>query len=882
MDALTPASTVAARQGSRDAVQPTMKHACASCARRKIRCDRRQPCSNCVTHARIAARRRHQKAGTHSPDDADPSCVYIDLPAPQNRRARLSRASTHADDLLDRLRLYERLLKENGITSPDIQFLNEQQQEPQTHQLHQQPLPRPTSVRSGESSAESRTGSCADSRADNRAKTASVTDSQWIPSSWEAKLAVHSGRSPPSASETVVVSEASPEAVDSWANAEEEWADAELQLWISLPQEVCSVPILLMTWRTLALTHQLRNPPSSAVFDRLFYGHRTAKAPAPQPGPDTPLDLGALLMGVSSNVPVQHPEPRLILCLWQAFVDKVNPLMRIVHVPTTHQMIVDASWNAARAPPATGALMFSIYALALVSLSDTEYIAMFQGADKGPSQLSPPLPSKQEMMLLFRAGAAKCLLAAGVLTTWRVDVLRAFTLFIFSEPDFEVASTLGIIAMHLGLKIGLHLDTGSVHDDENCAGISFFEREMRLRLWWQIRAADVRMRKAVSLSRGHLSNYSCHTNGQLDQFVCGAVSLSEMIELRMPLNINDADLHPAMTGPPVEHVGPSEMLFVRLKYMSARWMSTFTQRVLNQSGKPPTGMPALSIIHRPHMPQHFKDSAITEMEKFAADNCLRHCDKRIPLHAITINTARMFASQLRFHAHHPRFTVPTGQMNATATGLFSQKEADTVFQHAVHTLEMCFACRHMPGLGNSYSSLQLLPDLVLRVFMDIIVYLLCMMRYRTGDGSPGRDTKERIDDAWRLIDFFYDEYGNDLDAAAVSFEEHCLRIASDMGDPSDNREEAEDNGRRLAAAAAYVTALSNLTLEAWEARAAVFAPEDILKPKCVGRLQAQKERQKASADMLRSDIYVWGPGDLILPDEPIGAGWDYLNSFMHM
>lgn len=70
-------------------VSELRKHACTVCARRKVKCDKLDPCSNC------------QKAQTQ--------CSYETPPPPKPRK----RAAD--EDLLARLAQYEQLMQQNGI-----------------------------------------------------------------------------------------------------------------------------------------------------------------------------------------------------------------------------------------------------------------------------------------------------------------------------------------------------------------------------------------------------------------------------------------------------------------------------------------------------------------------------------------------------------------------------------------------------------------------------------------------------------------------------------------------------------------------------------------------------------------------------------------------
>lgn len=69
---------------------PAHKQACILCAKRKVRCDRREPCSNCI------------KAHT--------DCDY-QAPAPRRRR----RKRPADEDLVSRLSRYEELMRKNNI-----------------------------------------------------------------------------------------------------------------------------------------------------------------------------------------------------------------------------------------------------------------------------------------------------------------------------------------------------------------------------------------------------------------------------------------------------------------------------------------------------------------------------------------------------------------------------------------------------------------------------------------------------------------------------------------------------------------------------------------------------------------------------------------------
>lgn len=65
------------------------KHACTVCARRKVKCDRTKPCSNCVK--------------------GQVECSF-EAPAPPRPRKRAA-----DEELLSRLAQYEELMRQNGV-----------------------------------------------------------------------------------------------------------------------------------------------------------------------------------------------------------------------------------------------------------------------------------------------------------------------------------------------------------------------------------------------------------------------------------------------------------------------------------------------------------------------------------------------------------------------------------------------------------------------------------------------------------------------------------------------------------------------------------------------------------------------------------------------
>jgi hypothetical protein len=89
----------------------------------------------------------------------------------------------------------------------------------------------------------------------------------------------------------------------------------------------------------------------------------------------TPENNGDLIFPGESachGIEPQHPDPVQTFRLWQIFLDRVNPMTKVIHVPTLQPYIIEATTNPSQIPWQHQALLFAIYLMATLSLSDTE------------------------------------------------------------------------------------------------------------------------------------------------------------------------------------------------------------------------------------------------------------------------------------------------------------------------------------------------------------------------------------------------------------------------------------------------------------------------------------------------------------------------------
>jgi hypothetical protein len=61
----------------------------------------------------------------------------------------------------------------------------------------------------------------------------------------------------------------------------------------------------------------------------------------------TPDGNTGLILPISSDVNLKdlYPQPAQIFHLWQTFLDRVNPITKVIHVPTLQPKLVEAATN---------------------------------------------------------------------------------------------------------------------------------------------------------------------------------------------------------------------------------------------------------------------------------------------------------------------------------------------------------------------------------------------------------------------------------------------------------------------------------------------------------------------------------------------------------
>ncbi|KAH8176715.1 short chain dehydrogenase domain-containing protein [Sarocladium implicatum] len=219
-------------------------------------------------------------------------------------------------------------------------------------------------------------------------------------------------------------------------------------------------------------------------------------------------------------------DPITAFKLWQIYLERVNPLLKIVHAPTVQSLIVSTTADIEKAPLDQQALIYSIFGVAVSALRSDE-IASMLGAGK----------QRDEFLEHFLTAVSVSLARFGSFARHNMTVLQALlhnSIMLMSQCKKHAAW------VQLGALVRIAMSLG-YHRDGTHLSLSPFETEMRRRIWWQIVFFDIKLGIDSGLTHS---------------------SVPEHFDAKPPLNLNDADLFPDAAEPLVHKEGPTEMAFV--------------------------------------------------------------------------------------------------------------------------------------------------------------------------------------------------------------------------------------------------------------------------------------------------------------------------------
>ncbi|KAJ0387817.1 hypothetical protein COL922a_001652 [Colletotrichum nupharicola] len=250
----------------------------------------------------------------------------------------------------------------------------------------------------------------------------------------------------------------------------------------------------------------------------------------------TPDDNVDLLLNDFAAIDLEDvtPSPVQIFRLWQVFLERVNPITKLIHVPSLQPLVVEAAANHSNVANNAQALLFSIYLVATLTMTEAEARQMLDS-------------SKEDALKKFTAGIKAALTKVNFLKNHDMMTLQSLILYLVSlqgRYNRHAAWVLSGVLIRIAQKMGLHRDGDSLN-------LTPYETEMRRRLWWQIIMLDTKYAMVSGF---------CDT------------LLPWNWDTKTPQNVNDADLFPGSTEPVQPREGPTEMAFCLLLYEVGRFI----------------------------------------------------------------------------------------------------------------------------------------------------------------------------------------------------------------------------------------------------------------------------------------------------------------------
>ncbi len=223
---------------------------------------------------------------------------------------------------------------------------------------------------------------------------------------------------------------------------------------------------------------------------------------------------------------------------------------------------------------------------------------------------------------------------------------------------------------------------------------------MRRRLWWQICILDVR----TAEDSGTDPSIFEHT-----------------FNTKFPSNVNDSDLDPGMSEPPIESQSRTEMLFslTRFEISFAIRKVVFSEKFSHDNS-----YPVMTLTQ--------KNEYIEQLGQRLQDKYLRYCDMKIPFCFVTASANRLILSKMKMMIRHPLQQLDSSLANedlfVTSMEIIEQ----------AHSLKSDKSSQKWVWLFQTY------------VGWDTLAYLLrCLCSRITGD---------TVARAWRVVDMAFDEW----------------------------------------------------------------------------------------------------------------------------
>ncbi|KAF4998326.1 hypothetical protein FGRMN_3206 [Fusarium graminum] len=242
-------------------------------------------------------------------------------------------------------------------------------------------------------------------------------------------------------------------------------------------------------------------------------------------------DHHSFLLGYSSSdtdLKGLHPLPAQSSFLWQIYLENIEPLIKVLHIPTMSRLMTQVRRGEHDIRPGDEALVFAIYYSAVTPMEKDEV-----QANLGASQ--------SHYISQFRFALEQALSKANLLNTTNMAILQAFVIYLTvvkCHDDSRFGWTLTSLCVRMAQALGLYRDGQQL-------GLPPFEVEMRRRMWWAIVSLDIR---------------------SAEEMGSDPIIGDKTFDTQLPTNINDTDIDPSFTEIPTPRQGRTDSAICLSRY----------------------------------------------------------------------------------------------------------------------------------------------------------------------------------------------------------------------------------------------------------------------------------------------------------------------------